>query len=159
MSKVLLGLLALVFIEIWVLIKVGSAIGALACLLLMLLAGGVGISLVRSQGLKNLLSLQQRMADGELPAQELLQGMLLAMAGMLLILPGFVTDLLALLLLQPALRGWLARRWLRYSRLHMPVSQGPASHADDGSPFERRMHPRKGGTTVDGEFERKDKDH
>ena len=64
--------------------------------------------LVRSQGLQTLLSMQQRMAAGELPAREILQGMLLAIAGLLLILPGFVTDMVGLLLLQPALRDWLA---------------------------------------------------
>jgi len=157
-AKLLLGLLALFIVEIWVLIKVGSVIGALASVFLMLLSAGVGISLVRSQGLQTLLSMQQRMAAGELPAREILQGMLLAIAGLLLILPGFVTDAVGLLLLQPALRDWLAGRWLNYSQLHMPVASRPTPFNDDQSPFEPHSSARKGGTTVDGEFERKDQD-
>ena len=60
MGKLLLGLIGLFFVEIWVLIKVGSSIGALTTLLLMVVAAMLGGQLVRSQGVMTLFNLQKR---------------------------------------------------------------------------------------------------
>ena len=112
MGKFLLGLIGLFFVEIWVLIKVGSSIGALTTLILMVLAAMLGGQLVRSQGVMTLFNLQKRMQAGEAPGGELLQGIWLAVAGFLFIFPGFVSDIFGLLLLQPAIRRGLTRLWI-----------------------------------------------
>ncbi len=175
MGKFLLGLIGLFFVEIWVLIKVGSSIGALTTLILMVLAAMLGGQLVRSQGVMTLFNLQKRMQAGEAPGGELLQGIWLAVAGFLFIFPGFVSDIFGLLLLQPAIRRGLTRLWL--TRMATTVSRASAHSAtfrsrSFGTPLQDEAQPRdpfaapkagepdgsapKTGTTIDGEFERKE---
>ena len=108
MGKLLLLLVGLVLLELTVMIEVGSVIGALPTVGLLVLTAVLGSSLVRSEGIKTLFSAQQKMQQGEMPGREVMGGMLLALAGLLLIIPGFVTDFFGILLLQPWLRNRLA---------------------------------------------------
>ena len=109
-------LLFLVFplAELALLIQVGSAIGVLATLLLLVLSGLGGILLMRFAGFATALRARERLAMGQLPEREMLQGMLMVVAGGLLFLPGFLSDIGALALLFPPTRnlllGVLARR-------------------------------------------------
>ena len=121
MGKFLLGLIGLFFVELWVLIKVGSSIGPLTTLILMVLAAMLGGQLVRSQGVMTLFNLQKRMQAGEAPGGELLQGIWLALAGFLFIFPGFVSDVFSLLLLQPTIRRLLTL--FVVSRLARPAAR------------------------------------
>ncbi|GAA4499415.1 FxsA family protein [Pseudaeromonas paramecii] len=161
MTKLLLpAFLLLALIELWLIIQVGAVLGAFATLALMLFTAVLGISLVRSQGLKTLLAAQQRLAQGQAPAGEMLQGLLLAVAGGLLILPGFFTDLLGLLLLQPTLRRHLIARWLKAVPGFAPAASpfaSPANDATGSGQVERDGRAASQGTTVDGEYERKDR--
>ncbi|MBP6361824.1 MAG: FxsA family protein [Aeromonas sp.] len=170
MGKFLLGLIGLFFVELWVLIKVGSSIGPLTTLILMVLAAMLGGQLVRSQGVMTLFNLQKRMQAGEAPGGELLQGIWLALAGFLFIFPGFVSDVFGLLLLQPTIRRLLTLFLVR--RLARPAARGASFHAssfgaelrdesNQTDPFAGRSSATDGsatkpGTTIDGEYERKD---
>ena len=100
-------------VEMVILIKVGGAIGALNTVALVLLAAVVGAALLRRQGLATLLRANQRLESGEVPAQEMLEGVALAAAGALLLTPGFVTDAVGFALLLPPTRRWLTRRLLK----------------------------------------------
>ncbi|MFI3246399.1 MAG: FxsA family protein [Ferrimonas sp.] len=100
-------------LEIYVLMKIGSAIGAGVTIAIVLLTAAIGASLVRSQGLSTLLSAQQKLNQGELPAQQMLEGLLLAVAGVLLVTPGFVTDAVGLLILLPWTRRPIAQALLQ----------------------------------------------
>lgn len=102
-------LIIIPFIEIWLLIKVGGAIGALPTFLLVILASIAGGFLLRQQGMSALRRLQQSLAQGQLPANEMLEGMLIVMGAVLLMLPGFFTDLIGALFLIPPLRRALIR--------------------------------------------------
>ncbi|MGL4906200.1 MAG: FxsA family protein, partial [Plesiomonas sp.] len=93
--------LFLPFIEITLFIQVADQIGGWTTLALALLASVLGVSLIRSKGVQTLRHVQRKLAQGEMPAQELLQGCLLVIAGILLIIPGFLTDFVALILLLP----------------------------------------------------------
>ena len=95
-------------IELAVLIKVGSHIGVLWTLALIFLTAIIGVTLLRAQGLATLMRAGQRLQEGQLPAQELAEGFLLALAGALLITPGFVTDAIGFTLLLPGVRGHFA---------------------------------------------------
>lgn len=97
-------LLLLPIVEIWLLITVGSHIGALATILLLLAAGMLGMALLRQQGLGLLQKLQGSLMRGEDPSQTLQDGALLALAAFLFLIPGFFTDLIGLLCLIPAAR-------------------------------------------------------
>ncbi len=76
-------------------------LGVFMTLILVIFSSVVGMSLVRNQGFKNFLLMQQKMAAGESPAAEMIKSVSLIIAGLLLLLPGFFTDFLGLLLLLP----------------------------------------------------------
>lgn len=151
MAKLSLGLLVLFLVELAVMIKVGSAMGALAVVLLLIVSAGYGMSLVRSQGLKTLMSIQQQLAVGETPAQSMFEGVMLLLAGALFIFPGFVSDFVALLLLQKTIRRKVADRVVRSGRWRV-MGSGPFA----GFGASQQHSGQQGGTTVDGEYERKD---
>lgn len=106
------------FLELFVLLQVGEAIGVLDTIALLVLVSLVGAWLVKREGLGVLRRAQQRAAAGAVPGRELVDGVLILFAGALLLTPGFVTDVVGILLLLPpvraALRGatvkWLRRR-------------------------------------------------
>ena len=124
MGKFFFGLIAFFLLEIWVLIKVGSVIGGLPTLILMVLSTLLGGQLVRSQGLATLLNMQGQMMRREAVGRDLLEGVWLAVAGFLFIFPGFVSDIFGLLQLQPAIRRGLTRLWL--ARVATTVSRASA---------------------------------
>jgi UPF0716 protein FxsA len=99
-------------IEMYLLIRVGGYIGALPTIVLVMVTAVVGVALLRVQGLATLTRGLGRLESGELPAREMAEGILLAVAGALLITPGFVTDALGFLLLFPPGRAAVARRML-----------------------------------------------
>ncbi len=102
--------IAVPVIEIALFIQVGGVLGVWPTIALVLLTAIVGASLVRSQGLQTLLTVQQRLAQGQLPAQQILEGVMLAVAGVLLLTPGFFTDILGMLVLLPAPRAYFAKQ-------------------------------------------------
>ena len=111
-------------LELYVLIEVGSGIGGFATIALCLLTAAMGGALIRMQGLSTLVDAQRRMAHGELPADHGFHGLLLALSGLLLFTPGFITDSIGFLLLVPPLRQWLINRFI-------PISQQQKSDIID----------------------------
>lgn len=101
-------------VEMYLLITVGGHIGALATIGLVMLTAVVGLALLRSQGLATLTRGMGRLQRGEVPAQEMAEGLLLAVAGALLITPGFATDGLGFFLLVPVGRGLIATRLAKH---------------------------------------------
>ncbi len=99
-------------IEIWLLIKVGRVIGALPTVALLLALSLLGAWLTRSQGLRTVAAIRNELAEGRLPAAQLLDGAMILAGGILLLTPGFFTDFLGIFFLIPATRG-LLKRWLR----------------------------------------------
>lgn len=98
-------------LEIYFLIQVGSVIGAFPTILLVVGTAVLGGFLLRQQGLSTFMRYQQSLAKGQLPAQEMLEGVLLLIGGVLLMTPGFFTDTLGFLCLLPFTRPWIAT-WL-----------------------------------------------
>ncbi len=105
-------------IEVYLLIKVGSLIGAVPTVALLLAISMVGAWLVRHQGFEIMRRIQSELAQGRLPAAELLDGAMVLVGGVLLLTPGFFTDFLGLFFLIPFTRAlikqlvglWLQRR-------------------------------------------------
>ncbi|HFG1893157.1 TPA: FxsA family protein [Vibrio cholerae] len=144
--------IAVPVIEIALFIQVGGVLGVWLTIALVLLTAIVGASLVRSQGLQTLLTVQQRLAQGQLPAQQILEGVMLAVAGVLLLTPGFFTDILGMLVLLPAPRAYLAKQLM--SRVVVGNIHASGAGFEQPNPFHDRANPN--GTTYEGEFERKD---
>lgn len=105
---------ALPLAEIYALIKVGSWLGVFPTIALLLLVSAVGAALVKREGLRVLRRMQEQVVAGNMPSNEILDGVCLLLAGLLLVVPGFVTDVVGLLLLLPPfrllLRSGLRRR-------------------------------------------------
>jgi UPF0716 protein FxsA len=112
-------------LELYLLIRVGSEIGALPTIGLSILTAILGSWLVRVQGFSVLLRVRGMLDRGEVPALEVLDGALLLIAGVMLLLPGFITDALGFLLLIPPLRRFVIRRFVRVIPVHsQPQGEG-----------------------------------
>jgi UPF0716 protein FxsA len=96
-------------IEVYFIIKVGKLIGPLPTVLLLLALSLAGAWLVRSQGFMLLRRIQSELGEGRLPAAELLDGAMVLVGGVLLLTPGFFTDIVGLLFLVPVTRAGLKR--------------------------------------------------
>ncbi|PPK52028.1 FxsA family protein [Marinobacter persicus] len=142
--------------ELAVLIQVGSVIGVMNTIGLVLLTAVVGAWLLRQQGLATLLRANERLNSGELPAKEVAEGLILAVGGALLLTPGFITDTFGFLCLIPVTRHWLAAKALKRMTT---TSRGQGFHFQAGSfrqgpfggqsPFDRDAN----GDIIEGEYE------
>ncbi|AGA85713.1 MAG: membrane protein FxsA [Gammaproteobacteria bacterium HGW-Gammaproteobacteria-9] len=137
--------------ELYVLIKVGSSIGALATILLLVLSGIAGVLLLRLAGFATAWRARERLARGELPEREMLQGLMMAIGGGLLFLPGFISDVLALIVLFPPTRNFLFRQINRRIEAQMRRQR---AFADD---LQARSNPQRP-NVIEGEWERDDRD-
>ncbi len=104
------------------------------------------MSLVRNQGFKNFLIMQQKMAAGESPAEEMIKSVSLIIAGLLLILPGFFTDFLGLLLLLPPVQKHLTMKLLPH--LALAVCRAAGSAPGRAIPLKGSISVRMNSTTV-----------
>ncbi|MGK3143067.1 FxsA family protein [Pantoea sp. C2G6] len=137
----LLVFFVLAWIEISLFIQVAHVMGVLLTMLLVIFTSCIGVSLVKNQGMKNFMLMQEKLARNESPASEMIKSVSLIIAGFLLLLPGFFTDLLGLLLLLPPVQKHLTLKLMP----HLRVWRGPGAGPDSGY-------------TMDGEFERKNSD-
>jgi UPF0716 protein FxsA len=108
-----LAFLVVPLVELYVLLQVGSAIGALNTVVLVVLVGVAGAWLVKREGLGVVRRVRSQVAAGQVPGRELVDGFLILFGGALMLTPGFVTDLVGLALLLPPIRA-AARRTLAH---------------------------------------------
>ena len=117
LARLLVLFIALPLAEIVLLIEIGSRIGTLATLAILVLTAVLGASLAHREGLKVLWRIRDKMAQGIMPDEELIDGALILVAGIVLLTPGLLTDAAGLLLLVPGSRLALKRRLrARFSR-------------------------------------------
>ncbi|WP_456404047.1 FxsA family protein [Thiolapillus sp.] len=126
----LLLLVGAPLLELYVLIEVGSEIGALTTILLSIFTAVLGAALVRLQGVSVLMRVQQTLARGEAPALEMLEGAMIMMSGVMLLFPGFITDIMGFLMLVPPLRRKFILAMLKRSGALSPMEPGTGSNAD-----------------------------
>ena len=107
MNTILISIIAIPVIEILLFIKIGENIGAINTILLIILTAIVGVYFARIQGIKTIKSGFLNIYQNKLPIYEILSGASIAIAAMLLIIPGFFTDTLGFLLLIPITRRLL----------------------------------------------------
>ena len=104
MNSVLLSIILIPILEIYLFIKIGSQIGAFNTILLIFITAIIGIYYAKYEGLNNIRSGFSQIFKNELPAYEIISGAAIAFAAILLIIPGFATDLLGFLLIFPITR-------------------------------------------------------
>ena len=109
MLVLLLALIVTPLAEIAAFIQIGDLIGLWPTLLTVVATAVIGSILLKHQGLRTLKEIQRQLHDGKLPVDEMLAGLCLFAAGLLLLTPGFITDTVGFALLIPAVRLWVAR--------------------------------------------------
>lgn len=127
-------------LELFILIQVGDEIGAVLTIGLVLITAAIGLALLRQQGYSTLMRAREKASQGQVPAEEMLGGVFVALGGLLLLLPGFITDVIGLCCLLPPVRRLflkgLLSRWL--------VVGGMSTRGEAGR-------------VIEGEFERDEK--
>ena len=125
MFRILLILfLTVPLVEIAILIKIGKVIGAGYTIALVIGTAILGAALLRTQGISTLAKVQTNINRGQLPAIELIEGLILLISGVLLLTPGFFTDMLGFLALVPILRQRLAQTFLvNFIQNHINIKQ------------------------------------
>ncbi|MCP4995889.1 MAG: FxsA family protein [Gammaproteobacteria bacterium] len=136
-------------VELYFLIQVGSEIGAMSTIVLTVFTAVLGGLMVRMQGFSTALKVRGMMERGEMPAVEVLEAMVLLLCGFMLLLPGFITDIIGFLLLIPPLRRTLIITLLKRSQVMRPG--GPAG-------FHPSSQNQKQQRTIEGEYQREDQD-
>lgn len=112
MFKLILLFTLLPLVELYLLIEIGQVIGGLNTIALVLVTGILGAFLARMEGFRTLLKAQEAMREGRMPAEEMVDGVLIVGAGAVLITPGVITDCLGFLILLPYTRRYF-KIWLR----------------------------------------------
>lgn len=140
--------LAIPVTEIAIFIAVGKAIGIVTTVALVIITTLVGASLVKSQGIKTVYLLREKMQQGEVPRQEIIEGVMLALAGALLIIPGFFTDFIGILFLLPPLRHALAKLTVHKMSVQIHGHNYQAQHSNKPNQ----------GNVYEGEVESENKD-
>jgi UPF0716 protein FxsA len=140
----LLLTLSWLLLEAWIIGRLSTAIGAGLVVLILLAMAVLGVVVIQRQGLRTVREAQQSVARGELPVQPLMDGVMALVAGGLLIIPGFLSDVVALLLLLGSVRRRVARTVTRRMARRRPDLRAPV--VIEGEYWEygdnRRMPPR-----------------
>ncbi|WP_439859550.1 FxsA family protein [Pseudomonas sp. MBLB4136] len=154
MRVFLLLFLLFPIIELALLIKVGGAIGVLPTLLLVIATAILGSVLLRVAGVATAWRAREKLARGELPEQEMLEGLLIAVGGGLLLLPGFISDIFGVVCLIPFTRRLLVAK-LRQRAAEQAMRQ--RAFADDLAARAGQARPGAARPNVlEGEYERRD---
>lgn len=144
--------------EMYLLIEVAGYINTWPTIGLVMLTAVIGVALLKRQGVATLTRGMSRLNAGEVPAREMAEGILLAVAGALLITPGFVTDTVGFVLLFPPSRMLIAQQMLQRVQvqgMHATQAQYSEFHAGP-TPTPPGETPRRDGiVTLEGEYERK----
>ena len=113
MNPILLTIILVPAVEIYLLIKIGSEIGAMSTILLIFATAIIGIYYAKYEGLNTLKSGFSQLSKNETPAYEVISGAAIAFAALLLIIPGFVTDILGFLLIFPYSRKLIFNKFAK----------------------------------------------
>ncbi len=151
-----LAFLTIPLVEIYLLLQVGQIIGLWPTIFMVVFTAFLGIHLLRAQGLSTWQRANQQLARGELPAMAMMEGMVLMVAGALLLTPGFFTDSLGFLAMIPPLRRAVLGRILRTSRV--TGAFGIYSEHVEGGPPHRPDQDKQHPGIIEGECTREDDD-
>jgi UPF0716 protein FxsA len=136
-------------LELYLLVRIGEAIGLGPTIGLVLVTGALGASLARAQGLATWARFQRTLAAGGLPAQELVEGLLILVAGAVLLTPGVLTDAVGFLLLVPRVRRRLVERLEERLRGRVDLQARAA---------QERGRDSAGDDAIDAEYEVRDRE-
>ena len=122
--KLFLAFTIIPVVEIYLLIQIGSAFGVFTSIALVVFTGFLGAYLARIQGLQTLFRIQESLREGRMPSGELLDALLIGIAGLVLLTPGFLTDTVGFVLLIPSTRNAI-KSWLQSKIKTQYMSERP----------------------------------
>jgi UPF0716 protein FxsA len=141
--KIMLSFIIITIAEIYILVKVGGYIGALNTVMILILMGFAGTYLARFQGMHALERIREKLREGRMPPEDLVDALLILIAGIMLLLPGFLSDLAGLILLFPPTRELVKkplmeriRLWIMTHRIHINYPGGPGGAGPDDTYIE-----------------------
>ena len=136
-------------LEIYVLVSVGESIGGFSTILLVVITALIGSTLLKQQGWSTMAKAQNAMANGQTPAFEMLEGVVILISGVLLLTPGFITDAIGLLGLMPFSRAYFIDRILSKNTEKI-FSQKNSVFIHKSKSTEKKNNEKN--DTIDGEF-------
>ena len=143
------ALISIPLLEVYLLIRIGSQIGALSTVALIIATAVLGAFLLRQQGLSTLARVRGSLDRGELPAVEMVEGVILMVTAVLLLTPGFFTDAVGFAVLMPPLRRRLAEAMLARMQFHVVGVQRDGGATYEGEFWTPPTGPGNGGRTLD----------
>lgn len=165
MPYLLVLLITMPIIEIAILLRVGEAAGWISTLLFVIATALLGSALLRQQGLATLNRARQRMDSGEMPAQQLVEGLFIMIGGVLLLTPGFVTDAFGFLCVIPLSRQWLARKLsvrgiaiFSQGTVNSTMNGSTGGASESGHDARKKQSKGAAGEVIDGDFTRLEDD-
>jgi UPF0716 protein FxsA len=160
MRVFLLLLLLFPVLELFVLVRVGMSLGFIPTFLLVVATSLLGLFVIRVAGFATAMRARESLSRGELPAQQMLEGLMIAVGGGLLLLPGFVSDILGVICLLPVTRRVLVNKMRQRAEDQalrqrafaedMPASNDPRHEGSIHAPTRKP-------DIIEGEFEHRDK--
>lgn len=150
--RLLLPFVILPIIEIALFVVIGGKIGVFATLALVVLSALIGIAAMRNQGSVAVQDMQRAVQEFRDPARPMAQGALTMIGGTLMVLPGFLTSAIGLILLLPPVQKLIARKMSARVRVVGGRSMSEADYGDEIHPAFRRGGPPRGEGTIDGEY-------
>lgn len=164
LSLILLGLLAFPILEIYLLVQVGKQIGTLNTFILLAVTAMIGSALAKRQGIHILQQIQQQLSQNQLPAEKILYGLLAFIGGMLLLFPGFISDILGLSMLLPGTRYLWAKLAIKIAERSMAKGSfrfqsfhyGQWDYHQPSSQEEISSHKSLPDDVIEAEFEKRD---
>lgn len=164
MSRVLFLLFILLpMLEIALILEIGEQFGGWTTLALIILSAWIGVKLVRQQGISTLTRIQENLAQGKMPSEEITSGLMILVSGAFMLTPGFITDAFGLFLLWPQgrimLSGFVQKNILagRVQQVQPNFYYHQENHYSQGNTYEHEEV--KSGTVIDVEpIEHKDND-
>lgn len=160
MPVLFLLFVAMPIIEISLLIQVGGAIGGWNTIAIVIVTAFLGAHFVRREGLSTLQSAQRKMQQNQLPGNEMIDGLMLVVAGVLLVTPGFITDIFGFLLVLPGSRHLIRRYVVNHMKVRV-VTASNQSFYSQSSPRDPFSHnaSKEHGDIIDGEYADKTDDN
>ncbi len=162
MRAFLFLLLLFPVLELFVFFQVSVAIGFFPALALIIAGSAIGVLVVRVAGLATALNARQSLQRGELPAEQVFQGLMVAVGGGLLLLPGFISDVVGLLCLLPFTRKLIGRKLQAKASAQAGRQRSFADDLQGGRTYEGHARPAanqavgREPTVIEGEFEKRD---
>ena len=137
-------------LEIYVIVSVGESIGGFSTVLLVVITALIGSTLLKQQGWSTMAKAQNAIANGQTPAFEMLEGVVILISGVLLLTPGFITDAVGLLGLMPFSRAYFIDNLLKKNAQKIFTKKGSSFVNESQTPKESSTKQKN--KTLEGEF-------